>query len=86
MFEGPDYPKPLEEDQFDQWLAEGRELKINYDYMLIIWDSFEEKYAPVYVEDRAKFKEYEHFGESVNSETIVAIYDLYSEARIQSGI
>lgn len=86
MFEGPDYPKPLNEDQFDQWLEEGRELKINYDYMLIIWDSFEEQYAPIYVENRSKFKEYEHYGESVNSETIVAIYDLYSEARIQAGI
>ena len=39
MFEDPDYPKPLDEDQFDQWLEEGRELKINYNYMLIIWDS-----------------------------------------------
>ena len=86
MFEDPDYPKPLDEDQFDQWLEEGRELKINYNYMLIIWDSFEEKYKPIYLENRFKFKEYEYYGESVDSETIVAIYDLYSEARIQSGI
>lgn len=82
MFEGPDYPKSLEEDQFDDWLEEGRALKINYEYMLIIWDSFEEKYSPIYVANRSDFNEYEYFGESVNNETIVAIYDLYSEARI----
>ena len=82
MFEGPDYPKPLDEDQFDDWLEEGRSLKINYEYMLIIWDAFEEKYLPIYVEGRSQFNEYEYFGESVNNETIVAIYDLYSEARI----
>lgn len=82
MFEGPDYPKSLEEHQFDDWLEEGRALKINYEYMLVIWDAFEEKYAPIYVEGRKQFSEYEYYGESVNNETIVAIYDLYSEARI----
>ena len=86
MFEGPDYPKPLDEDQFDQWLEAGREQKINYEYLLILWDAFEEKYSPFYVENRQGFNAYEPYGESVNQETIVAIYDLFSEARISPNL
>ncbi len=82
MFYGPDYPDSLDAETFDQWLEEGRAQKINYEYMLLIWDNFEEKYKPLYVENRSQFNEYEWYGESVNNETIVAIYDLYSEARI----
>jgi len=82
MFNGPDYPKVLDEDQFDDWLEEGRAQKIKYEYLLILWDAFEEAYVPQYVEGRDNFGDYELYGESVNNETIVAIYDLYSEARI----
>lgn len=86
MFNGPDYPKALDEDIFDRWLEEGRSLKINYEYMLILWDAFEEEYTPVYVESRKGFHDYEPYGESVNNETIVAIYDLFSEARISAHL
>ena len=82
MFYGPDYPDSLDAETFDQWLEEGRAQKINYEYMLLLWDTFEEKYKPTYVENRNHFNDYEWYGESVNNETIVAIYDLYSEARI----
>ncbi len=82
MFNGPDYPIALDEEQFEHWLEVGRAEKINYEYMLIIWDAFDEKYAAHYVEDRSKFANYENYGESVNTETLIAIYDLYSEARI----
>jgi hypothetical protein len=82
MFNGPDYPKALDEEQFDLWLEEGRAQKIKYEYMLILWDAFEEEYVPQYVEGRSDFGDFEYYGESVNNETIVAIYDLYSEARI----
>jgi hypothetical protein len=82
MFEGPDYPKSLKEDQFDLWLEEGRAKKINYELMLVIWDAFEEKYAPVYVENKSECASYQPYGDSTKTETVIAIYDLYSEARI----
>ncbi len=82
MFDGPDFPKSLDEELFDTWLEEGRDSKIGYNYLLIIWDAFEEKYLPIYIEDKEKSKSYESFGNSVNQETLVAIYDLYSESRI----
>ena len=82
MFDGPDYPKSLDEETFDQWLENGRESKIKFSYMLIIWDEFEEKYLPAYLESRAKLSEYEFYGSSVGQESVVAVYDLYSEARI----
>ena len=59
MFNGPDYPKTLEEDLFDKWLEEGRSQKIKYEYMLVIWDAFEEVYVPQYVEGRSNFNDYE---------------------------
>ena len=82
MFDGSDYPKPLEEDQFERWLEKGRESKISYQFLLVIWDEFEKKYAPTYAEDRKDIIEYEVFGFSVNQESLVAVYDLYSEARL----
>ncbi|MGB3465635.1 MAG: hypothetical protein WBA74_10205 [Cyclobacteriaceae bacterium] len=82
MFDGPDFPKALEEAVFEEWLEEGRAHKISYQYMLVIWDNFEEKYLPVYLEERKKIKSFEKYGDSVNPETLVAAYDLYSESRI----
>ena len=82
MFDGPDYPKSLEEELFDTWLEEGRESKIGYNYLLIVWDAFEFKYLPVYLEEREKIKRYDLYHESVGQESLVAAYDLYSESRI----
>ncbi|MEL6558771.1 MAG: hypothetical protein AAFQ94_11345 [Bacteroidota bacterium] len=82
MFDGSDFPKSLDEQQFEEWLEEGRESKIGYEYLLIIWDAFEEKYQPVYLENRDKISSYELYGNSVSQESLVAAYDLYSESRI----
>lgn len=82
MFDGSDFPKSLDEQQFEEWLEEGRESKISYQYLLIIWDAFEEKYQPVYLEERSKINSYELYGNSVSQESLVAAYDLYSESRI----
>ena len=82
MFDGPDYPKSLEEDQFDSWLEQGRGSKLGYHYLLIIWDSLEEKYQPLYSEDRPNPSTYERYGEAIGQESLVAIYDLYSESRV----
>ncbi|WP_109830246.1 hypothetical protein [Reichenbachiella versicolor] len=83
MFDGSDYPKSLEEETFDQWLENGRNSKIGYEYMLVIWDEFESEYSPIYVENRSSINKYDIYGESVANELLVAAYDLYSEARIQ---
>ena len=82
MFEGKDYPKSLDEDQFEVWLEEGREHPINYEYMLVVWDEFDAEYRPEYVESRQQLSGLAHFGQEVAQETVVAIYDLYSESRI----
>lgn len=79
MFEGPDYPKSLDEDQFDQWLEEGRSHKINYEFMIVFWDEFEEKYFPQYLESKSELSTHSGFAPN---ERLVAVYDLYSESRL----
>ena len=82
MFSSTEYPKSLEEDTFDQWLSDGRESKMSYSHLLIIWDEFESDYIPVYIMDRSDIGQYELYGQSRGREALVAVYDLYSEARI----
>lgn len=82
MFEGSDFPASLEEDTFNLWLENGRESKIGYNYLLIVWDGYESTYRPAYVENREEIGEYEHYKESTGRESLVAAYDLYSESRI----
>ena len=83
MFNSPDYPKSLEESKFESWLEEGRESKLSYTHLLIIWSELDNEYKPVYVESRDAIKKYEKFGESIGQESLVAAYDLYSESRIE---
>lgn len=79
MFDGPDFPKPLDEELFNRWLENGRLSKIGYNYLVIVWDDFESAYQPVYIARRDEIKEYK----SVTSrERFIAAYDLYSESRI----
>ena len=82
MFNGPDFPLALEEDVFDEWLEAGRMHKISYHYLLIIWDAYEQKYIPAYAEKRDDAYRYEKYGEAIGQESLVAVYDLYSESRI----
>ncbi|MBK6264381.1 hypothetical protein JKA74_04980 [Marivirga sp. S37H4] len=82
MFDGSSFPQPLEEDIFELWLEKGRESKIGYHYLLVVWDAFEEAYLPVYVEERDKISEYEKYESSTGRESLVAAYDLYSESRV----
>lgn len=83
MFNGPDFPKSLEEDVFNLWLENGRLSKIGYNYLLIVWDEYDASYRPVYAEHREEISEYETFGSSTGRESLVAAYDLYSESRIK---
>ncbi len=82
MFETSDYPKALDEDLFDSWLEKGRESKIQYNFMMIIWDSYESDYHPVYTEERDAFLNFDNSRYSSGTESLVAVYDLYSESRI----
>jgi hypothetical protein len=82
MFDGSDFPKSLNEEDFDLWLENGRQSKIRYNYLLIIWDTYESKYLPVYAEHRDEIGEYETYQTSTGRESLVAAYDLYSETRI----
>lgn len=79
MFDGPDYPKSLDENLFNRWLEEGRSSRIGYHYLLVVWDEFESAYQAVYVENRDEIAGYK---DNRNRERLVAVYDLYSESRI----
>jgi hypothetical protein len=82
MFEGSDFPQSLDEETFNSWLENGRESKIGYTYLLIIWDEYESSYRPVYAETREEIGTYQGYHESTGRESLVAAYDLYSESRI----
>ena len=79
MFDGPDFPKSLDEGVFNLWLENGRLAKIGYNYLLIIWDAYESTYKPVYL---ARRDEIDAYDTSYGRERLVAVYDLYSESRI----
>ena len=82
MFDGPDFPKSLDEEVFNLWLENGRMSKIGYNYLLIVWDRYESAYRPVYAAHRNEIGEYETYKSSTGRESLVAAYDLYSESRI----
>ncbi|ADR20370.1 hypothetical protein MATR_20110 [Marivirga tractuosa] len=82
MFEGYDFPKSLDEEKFEAWLQSGRNSKIGYKYMLIIWDNYDDDYQAVYVEERESIQRYERYESSTGRESLVAAYDLYSESRV----
>lgn len=79
MFEGPDFPKGLDEEVFNRWLADGRLNRIGHNYLLIVWDDYESAYQPIYLTHRDEIKAYQT---SRIGERFVAVYDLYSESRI----
>jgi len=82
MFDGAAFPKSLEEEVFEAWLESGRNSKIGYKYLLIIWDNYDDDYQAVYVEERKNIYNYERYESSTGRESLVAAYDLYSESRI----
>lgn len=82
MFNSPDYPHSLEESLFENWLKTGRDSKIPYAYLLIIWDDLDTKYMAVYAEDRSEIQKFARYGNSPEHSTLVAAYDLYSEGRV----
>ncbi len=79
MFEGPDFPKALDEEVFNQWLENGRLSRIGYHYLIIVWDDYESAYQPVYIAHRDEINSYRKPG---SRERFIAAYDLYSESKI----
>ena len=82
MFDGPDYPKSLEEDTFNSWLENGRLDKLGHRYLLIIWDVYDAQYRPVYASDHNEIEKYQAYRSAVGRESLIAAYDLYSESKI----
>lgn len=82
MFDSREYPKSLDEELFEKWLEEGRESKMRYEYMLVVWDDLEADYHAEYVENRKQIGKYPFWGSQGGHSTTIAVYDLYSEARI----
>ena len=82
MFNGPDFPKSLDEEVFNLWLENGRQSKIGYNYLLIVWDEYDSSYRPVYAQHRDEIGTYKIYKSSATRESLVAAYDLYSESRI----
>lgn len=79
MFDGPGFPKSLDEEVFNRWLEKGRLSRIGYHYLLVVWDEYESEYQPVYATHR---NEVENHKASTSRERLIAVYDLYSESRI----
>jgi hypothetical protein len=82
MFNGPDFPASLDESLFENWLEEGRNSKIAYAYLLLIWDELESQYIPKYAEKRSEIGGLPKYGSSPEHQSLVAAYDLYSEGRV----
>ena len=82
MFNGPDFPKALDEAVFNAWLETGRLEKMGYNYLLVIWDEYDSQYRPVYARDRDEIGKYQAYKSSVGRESLIAAYDLYSESKV----
>ncbi|MDW3191211.1 MAG: hypothetical protein R8G66_02565 [Cytophagales bacterium] len=79
MFESSTSQRSLDESLFETWLENGRDHKLGYQYMLVIWDEYTEDFRPVYLFERADLNMYV----SPQSEEVLAAYDLYSESRVE---
>ena len=82
MFDGPGFPKALDEEVFSRWLENGRQSKMGYNFLIVLWDGYESAYRPVYATHRDEIHQYQTFQSSTDRESLVAAYNLYSESRI----
>ncbi|WP_420318427.1 hypothetical protein [Ekhidna sp.] len=80
MFENLNIGGSLEEDDFEDWLVQGRSSKIRYHYMVILWDETHQDFRPVYLSERSELEKYT---DRVNvGDVFIAGYDLYTESKI----
>ncbi|SIO22013.1 hypothetical protein [Algoriphagus halophilus] len=82
MFEGASFPKPLDEQTFENWLQAGRNSIIPSNFLLILWDDIEGEYQPVYTSERDEIYRYDRYTNTPGRQLLVAAYDLYSESRV----
>lgn len=82
MFEGPNYPQPLDESHLKEWMEKRRSSKIFYSYLVTIWDEFEVTYVPVFVEKCSKLQKYLRYAQAPDHQLLVAAYDLYSDRSV----
>ena len=82
MFESPDFPDSLDESQFESWLEAGRDSKIPYAYLMVVWDELDSRYLPQYAESREEIENYPKYGSAPDHQTLVAAYALHSEGRV----
>ena len=82
MFDNSEFPKSLEESTFEEWLENGRNQNMGYNYLLITWDDYDAVYKPVYLENREEIERYDKYGTASGRESLVAAYDLYSESKL----
>lgn len=73
------YGKSLDEETFESWLEKGRNTRMGYQYLVVLWDTLEENYLPAYAENKDQVDTYQRHG---GREVIVAAYELYSESRV----
>lgn len=82
MYDNAAFPAPLEEEIFAQWLEQGRNDNIGYRFMLVVWDTYDLAYRPIYVEDFDALRAFARYGDTPEREAMVAAYDLYSESKV----
>ena len=78
MFESLGYSKSLNEDEFNSWLEKGRESKLGYYYLLVMWCDWDKEFKPIYCTDSDSLKS----RIDSSSDDFIAAYDLYSESMI----
>lgn len=81
MFENLKFLNALEEDRFEEWMEDGRESKLSFTLLVVLWDEMEKDYRPVYLIDRSDLEKYQNDRGNI-SDVFVAAYDLYSESKI----
>lgn len=82
MFENAENTISLEEEVFDEWLEKGKESRIGYHYMLVVWNEFDSKYQPIYSESRDQMVTQVRVVNDSSTEALLAVYDLYSETKL----
>ncbi len=82
MFENHKKSGSLDEDLLQVWFEKGRNSKIFYKYLLIIWNEMDSEYRPEYLENRKALENYHQSYNANDSESLIAVYDVFSESRI----
>ena len=82
MFESLGFPKGLDESIFLNWLEKGRRSALAVNYLIIVWNEMEEEYEAQYIEHKEQIQKLVSEQKTYSSEKIVAVYDVYSESRV----